>query len=194
MSLSEWISEATPRRATVAVCFDGNLTSRWEEAKERASRKATMLGDAELMAARAELEELEAEMRDKTRTFVFESIGWGRWRDLVAKHPPKEGDAEIWERAIEMKMLPRGFEDLETDETTFIPAVLVATCTEPGIASTGEAVRLLEVLHTTMVANIWAGVLRANHGGMSDPFVAGFAGSEAPQPSENTPKPASQPA
>ena len=193
MSLNEWISEATPRRAKVPVCFDGDLTSRWEEAKEKAARQATMLGDEELMAARAELEILEEEMKAKTRVFVFESIGWGRWRDLVAKHPPKEGDADIWERAIEMRMLPTGFDRLESDETTFIPAVLVATCVEPGIASTGEAVKLLEIQHSAMVANIWSGVLRANHGGMSDPFVAGLV-SEAPLPSEKKPKPASRPA
>lgn len=180
MSLGEWMAEATPRRAKVPVCFDGDLTSRWEEAKARALKNATMLGDTELMEARAELENLEEEMKVKTRVFVFTSIGWGRWRDLVAKHPPKDGDVEVWEKAIELKLIPRGFEELETDETTFIPAVLVATCVEPGIASTGEAMKLLEVLHTTMVSNIWNGVLQANHGGMSDPFVAGFIDSETP--------------
>lgn len=184
MSLGDWLEEATPRRARVPVCFDGELTSRWEEAKATAAKKATMLGDEEIMAARADLEVLEEEMKAKTRVFVFESIGWGRWRDLVAKHPPKDGDVDIWEKAIELKLLPRGFADLETDETTFVPAVLVATCVEPGIPSTGEAMKLLEVIHTTMVSNIWDGVLKANHGGMSDPFVAGFIDSETALASE----------
>jgi hypothetical protein len=178
MSLSDWMAEATPRRAKVPVCFDGDLTSRWEEAKAKSIKTASMLGDEELMAARAELESLEVEMKAKTRIFVFESIGWGRWRDLVAKHPPKGGDVDVWEKAIDLKLIPRGFAELETDETTFVPAVLVATCVEPGIASTGEAMKLLEVLHTTMVSNIWNGVLKANHGGMSDPFVEGFIDSE----------------
>jgi hypothetical protein len=180
MSLGEWLDEATPRRVKVPVCFDGDLTSRWEEAKERAARTTTMLGDTELMEARAEFEQFEEEMKAKTRVFVFESIGWGRWRDLVAKHPPKGGDADIWEQAIRLRLLPTGFDQLEADETTWVPAVLVATCVEPGIPSTGEALRLIRTLHTTAVANIWQGVLKANLGGMSDPFVAGFVDSEPP--------------
>lgn len=112
--------------------------------------------------------------------FVFESIGWGRWRDLVAKHPPRPDAAAIFEQALEMKILPRGFEQLETDETTFVPAVLVATCVEPGIASTGEAMKLLESVPTGIVSRIWDGILKVNHGGMSDPFVGGFIDSETP--------------
>jgi hypothetical protein len=189
MSLGEWIEEATPRRAKVAVCFDGGLTSRWEEAKERALKKATMLGDTELMEARAELEKLEEEMKAKTHVFVFESIGWGRWRDLIAKHPPKDGDRDIWERAIGLRLLPDDFARLEADERTWAPAVLVATCVEPGIPSTGEALKLIEMLHPTMVSNIWnEGVLKANIGGISDPFVAGFIDSEAPLGSERKQK------
>jgi hypothetical protein len=179
MSLGDWLDEATPRQARVPVCFDGELLSRLEEAKARSVEASLqpMLGDEKKMEARAEVEELEAEVKAKTRVFVFSSIGWGRWRDLVSKHPPRPEAADIFEQAVEMKLLPRGFSELETDETTFVPAVLVATCVEPGIASTGEAMKLLESVPTGIVSRIWDGILKVNHGGMQDPFVEGFIDS-----------------
>ena len=180
MSLTDWMEDATPRRARVPVCFDGDLLSRLEEAKARALKSdlMPMLGDEEKMAARAEVDELEEQVKAKTKVFIFESIGWGRWRELVAKHPPNPEAAAVFEKALEMKVLPRGFEALETDETTFVPAVLVATCVEPGIASTGEAMKLLESVPTGIVTRIWDGILKVNHGGMQDPFVEGFIDSE----------------
>jgi hypothetical protein len=179
MSLGDWLSESTPRRARVPVCFDGELLSRLEEAKAKVLETSLqpMLGDEKKMEARAEVEKLEAEVKTKTKIFIFESIGWGRWRDLVAKHPPRPEAAEVFEKALEMKILPRGFDELETDETTFVPAVLVATCVEPGIASTGDALRLLESVPTGIVSRIWDGILKVNHGGQTDPFVGGFIDS-----------------
>lgn len=176
MSLGEWLEEATPRVARVPVCFDGELLSRLEAAKAHlveVTLPTAMLGDEAKMAARAAIQELEEQVKAKTRTFVFRSIGWGPWRDLVAKNPPRPEAAEVFSKAVDMKLLPRGFAELETDETTFVPAVLVATCVEPGIASTGEALQLLESVPTGVVSRIWNGILSVNHGGMSDPFAVG---------------------
>jgi hypothetical protein len=180
MSLGEWMAEATPRRARVPVCFDGDLLSRLEEAKARTPvTSEAMLGDEKKFAALVEVERLEAEVKEKTRIFVFESIGWGRWRDLVAKHPPRREVAEMFEQAIEAKVLPMGFDELETDETTWVPAVLVATCVEPGIESAEDAIQLLESVPTGIVSRIWDGILKVNHGGQNDPFVGRFIDSGA---------------
>jgi hypothetical protein len=175
MSLEEWLAEATPRRARVPVCFDGDLLSRLEDAKKRTieTTLSPMLGDEEKLEAKAEVTKLEAAVKEQTHVFVFQSIGWGRWRDLVSKHPPRPDAEEVFERALEMKLLPHGFSDLETDETTFVPAVLVATCVEPGIATPKDAIRFLESVPTGIVSRIWDGILKVNHGGQNDPFVEG---------------------
>jgi hypothetical protein len=175
MSLAEWMEEATPRRARVPVCFDGDLLSRLEDAKARAvqNEKVAMLGDEERLEALAEVTKLEAAVKEQTHVFVFASIGWGKWRDLVSKHPPRPDAEEVFSRAIQMKLLPIGFDDLETDETTFVPAVLVATCVEPGIPTPKDAMRLLETVPTGIVSRIWEGILKVNHGGKADPFVEG---------------------
>jgi hypothetical protein len=186
MSLAEWMEEATPRRARVPVCFDGDLLSRLEDAKARAvqNEKTAMLGDEERLEALAEVPKLEAAVKEQTHVFVFQSIGWGRWRDLVAKHPPRPDTEEVFSRAIEMKLLPVGFDNIETDETTFVPAVLVATCVEPGIPTPKDAMRLLETVPTGIVSRIWEGILKVNHGGKQDPFVEGFIDSDEALASE----------
>lgn len=173
MSLAEWMEEATPRRARVPVCFDGDLLSRLEDAKARVAEGIKMLGDEEALEARAEVTKLEAAVKEQTHVFVFQSIGWGKWRDLVSKHPPRPDADEVFSRAIEMKLLPIGFDDLETDETAFVPAVLCATCVEPGIPTPKDAMRLLESVPTGIVSRIWEGILKVNHGGKADPFVEG---------------------
>lgn len=178
MSIDQWLEEATPRRVEVPVCFDGILLSRLEQAKARLVDLGStgMLGDEQQLGLKVEIEQLEAEVREKTRLFVFEGIGWGRWRDLVSKHPPQTDQTEVFQRAIELALLPASLRDLDVNEQTFVPAALVMTCVEPGIADTAEALRLLESIPTGVVDRIWAGVMKVNHGGQNDPFVKGSIG------------------
>lgn len=170
--LDRWLEEATPDRREVQVCFDRALLSRLDQAKARHIEIATnkMLGDEEKVALRAEIEQLQAEVKDKTRTFVFEGIGWGQWRKLVAAHPPSPDQAEVFQRAIALSLLPRGFGEIEVDETTFVPAAMAASCKEPGLTPE-QALTMIEKLPTGVIDRLWEAVLRVNHAGKDDPFV-----------------------
>lgn len=184
MSLGEWLEEATPRRARVPVCFDGDLVSRLEEAKARSVKTelTPMLGDDQKIAASAEVEELTEAVKTKTRVFVIESLGWGQQREIIAQHPPQADQAEAFERLIELTILPRravDFSQLNTDEVTFAPAMLAAACAEPKM-TVEEALELVRILPTGDMTRVWDAVLKLNNAGLDFPFVVGFIDSETP--------------
>jgi hypothetical protein len=179
--IDRWLEEATPREAEVPVCLDGKLVSRLKSAKARLVTGAIqMLGDEEQLGLKAEIEQLEAEVRENTRVFVFKSLGWGQQRDLIAKHPPQADQAEAFERVVELNLLPRDaidFSQLETNRATLVPAMLAATCVKPGMTP-AQALELIEVCPTGVMSRIWDAVVDLNNAGRDDPFVLGFVASE----------------
>jgi hypothetical protein len=181
--LEEALEEATPRESRLGVCFDGKLVSRYEHARRRLAARggATMLGDVERLALEDEVKQLEAEVADKTRVFVFESIGWGPWRDLVAKHPPDVDQQEVFVRAVGLAFLPPGLREIDVNLPTFVPAAMAASCVEPGM-TVEQAEKVLgkaAKLPGGVIDRFWAAVSEANLGGTADPFADGVIGSDS---------------
>lgn len=180
--IDRWLEEATPDRETVGVCFDRALLARLREAQDELAeaRKAAdgVLGSDEVTRLRAEVDALEAEVRDKTRTFTFESIGWGRWRSLLADHPPESDQDGVFRRAVDLSLLPLSLRDLSFNETTFIPAAIAASCSEPSDLTPKAAMQMIETLPTGVIGRIWSAVLKVNHEGQDDPFARGTVASD----------------
>lgn len=183
MSIDSWLGEATPRQATERVCLDGKLLSQLETAKARLM-KVTMLGDEEQLTLRAEVERLEAEVRDKTHDVVFESIGWGPWRALVSKHPPSPDMVESFQKAINYAYLPEAIQAIDVHMETFVPAALAATCAEPGM-TLQQAEAIVSIETGGLVGRLFGAVLDVNVvKGSKDPFVEGFIASVTPRVTE----------
>lgn len=172
MAFSEWLSEATPDRQEVTVCFDRRLLS--SLAKARADLddipKTDTLGDDALRAARDTVADLEAQVAAATHALVFEGIGWAAWRDLLAKHPPHKDQAETFLKAVQLGFMPHSIVNVGYHAETFIPAAIAASCTEPGI-STHEAQEMLRFSPPGVIERVWTAVLEVNLAGNSDPFV-----------------------
>lgn len=86
--------------------------------------------DAERAAAtadaRAGVDAAEQAVRDSAQTFVFRSPGRKAFEDLVAEHPPEEGDHDD---ARKTTGRPEALARWHSD--TFTPALLAATCVDP---------------------------------------------------------------
>lgn len=98
---------------------------------------------------------LEAQMAEAEVEFVFNGLGRGRWRKLLADYPPSEQD-----RAT----------GLDFDPNTFPFAAMTEALEEP--AFTAEELRSLldDVLSEIQFQVLWAACLKANVGsGVSRP-------------------------
>jgi hypothetical protein len=188
--LSAWLDEATPERREVPVCFDRRLLSDLAKAKEalledtEPANEPTLGGVSATSEARERVAELTEQIRAKTRIFVFEGLGWGPWRALMAKHPPAPDQAETFARAVQLAFMPHAVENIGYDAETFVPAAIAASCVEPGITE-AEARRLLDSAPPGVLERIWTAVLEVNLAGGSDPFagMASVGNSDAARPS-----------
>jgi hypothetical protein len=170
MALAEWLAEATPDRREVPVCLDRRLVSRLVQVRRRVEEieaEGKTLGKSE---DRKELEELEEQVRAKTRTLVFDGIGWGAWRQLLAKHPPAKDQVETFERAVQLGFMPHAIQNIGFNAETFVPAAIAASAAEPTITPE-EAADFLAAAPAGVLDRVWAAVLEVNLAGADDPFV-----------------------
>jgi hypothetical protein len=183
MSIEQWLSEATPERREVKVCFDRRLLSQLNSAQDELTKYPPrgikddseldrVLGDdsyAEREAAEELVHDLEEQVKAKTRTLVFEGVGWGIWRELIASNPPQEDQDAVFKRAVQLAYMPHALINIGFNAETFVPAAIVASCVEPGLTSS-QAKSLLEKSPPGVLERIWTAVLEVNTGGGSDPF------------------------
>ena len=177
------MQEATPDRREVRICLDRRLVSRQIQLRKTIARRAEEQGKTlgHSVDERQELAEVEALIEAKTRTLVFEGLGWGRWRDLMAKHPPAKDQAETFERAIKLAFMPENVGSMAFNAETFVPAAVAASAVEPPV-SVEEVVELLHRGPPGVIDRIWAAVLEVNLAGSDDPFV-GEVASDGARPS-----------
>jgi hypothetical protein len=174
MAVTDWLEEITPDRREVSVCLDRRLVSDLVMAKQ----ELDAIDDGAKTLAKApraqELErkvtDLEDAVRSKSRTFVFEGLGWGRWRDLISKHPPSDEQASVFAQAVQLGFMPHAVENIGYNAGTLVPAAISASCIEPGI-SDHEASTLLRKAPPGVIERIWTAVLEVNIAGGNDPFV-----------------------
>lgn len=187
--VDEWLEGATPDHREVGVCLDRALISRQVEIEEKLAdlaqvKGATLAegGDRKQTEAalQAELDQLLAEIKSKTRTLIFRGIGWGPWRDLQAKHSPDPAQAETFEKAVQFAWMPHALRTLTFNASTFWPAAMAASCDE---LTPAQARKLIELLPVGVVDRITNALLAVNMGGDADPFAQGV-GSEPPPRTE----------
>jgi hypothetical protein len=195
MGIGDWLEEVTPDRREVSVCLDRRLVSALIVAKKAA--EAATEGEAKTLGKAPELEELEMRVleledavREKSRTLVFEGLGWGRWRDLLAKHPPEADQADVFARAVQLGFMPHAVENIGYNAETFVPDAISASCVDPTI-TIHEANTLLRKSPPGVIERIFTAVLEVNVAGGNDPFVApASAGrSDGARPSAKNSKP-----
>lgn len=144
------------RRESARILFDQSLVARHREVAQRhleALRDSDLVDDEPIAVdaftiAPNELAELERQIAAAEVEFVFESIGRGRWLQLVAQHPPSAEDRrDGW-----------GY-----DRASFIPAALVASCVSHEL-TLDDAFWLCEELDVGEFNRLWAACHTANAG------------------------------
>jgi hypothetical protein len=192
VGIADWLDESTPDRREVTVCFDRRLVSELVAAKEqlKSFEADGMLEKPEpLRKLEARVAAIEDKVRAKSRTLVFEGIGWGKWRDLMGKFPPAPDQLDTFERAVKLGFMPHAVENIGYNAEEFIPAAIAASCAEPGI-SVEEASRMLRTSPPGVIERVWTAVLDVNLGGANDPFVgAVLAASGQARPTAKKSKP-----
>lgn len=91
----EYLAELKPRQLTVRVLLDQSLLTRHAELQARLEREMA-IDERENRTPVApevarEIVALEAEIDEAKRPFTFEGIGHRAWSDLLAEHPPVDG-------------------------------------------------------------------------------------------------------
>lgn len=176
----QWLDEATPDEREVVVCFDRALLSRLDKARreleELKAEGQGALGNAH-PDKQAEVDQIEAAVAAKQRPLVFTGLGWGAWRDLLAKHPPKAEQGEVFAQAVKLLFMPHSIVNLGYHAETFVPAAISASCSSPGI-TVPQAQTMLRKAPPGVLDRIWNAVLEVNLGGNDDPFVRSPNGSE----------------
>ena len=119
------------------------------------SQQSTSLaGDPTLTKMAEGLQELERRIDEQTQVYSFRAVSRRRWRDLLAKHPPKREHRESGQ---------------DFNPETF-PAEAIATCcVSPKL--TVDEVKALEAdddLGTGGFEQLWNGCLAANLGVVND--------------------------
>lgn len=184
MTIDQWLAEATPERREVQVCFDRTLLSRLDAAQKRldlvmgGQPEKTLGVTEEETTVRADLAEVSEEVRSKTRTLVFEGLGWGAWRELLSKHPPSKDQADVFRRAVELAFMPHSIVNIGFNAETFVPAAMSASCTEPGI-TLKQAETMLRKAPPGVLERLWTAVMEVNTAGGDDPFVSPNGASAA---------------
>lgn len=176
MAFADWLNESTPDRREVTVCFDRRLLSAFSALQERiAANQAASADEPQMLGGsddpdEIELEQLRAEVAEKSHVLVFEGIGWQAWRDLLAAHPPKKDQHEIFAKAVQLAFMPHSLLNLGFHAETFVPAAIAASCVDPGITAE-EAAEMLRNSPPGVIERIWTAVLGVNLAGDDDPFV-----------------------
>lgn len=150
---AKWQQEVSDARSSVDVCFDRELLFAFEQAQRDAEAESGMLS-----ADRARVEELRDQVKAKTRTLVFKSLGKGGWRRLEAQYPPTPEQIEK-------------FGQLDHNPETFPAAAMSECCIDPGMSKT-QAEWLCDTFPMAVVDRVWATVLEANLLGGDEKKVA----------------------
>lgn len=147
---AEVLAKAKARTARVALVLDGDLLAEHERLSAQLDKFHSDTDDAIELAGR--IVALEEQIVEAEVEFVFRGLGRGRWRALLAEHPPTEDDKK------------QGLE-FSADEFPFV--AMAASLVEPVL--TVDDLRALhdEALSETSFSELWTACLKANLGGGS---------------------------
>jgi hypothetical protein len=147
-TVDSWLEEASSHTVTERICFDRALVGELEDLQRQlADESKGLLQSPPELAERVEA--LKASVAEKTREFIFGSIGRTAWRELLSENPPTEEQLES---------IGRG---LDHNPEEFPYAAMAASCQEPGL-TVAQAKKLSDVLPTGVFDRVWAACLAAN--------------------------------
>lgn len=164
IDVSKILAGAKRQRDSLPICLDGELDAAHRKAVEalaeakRQQQAEDSLASTGVSEAREKLAELREQMKAATVLFVVEAVGRKRWTELVAEHPPREGNS---------RDTVLGF-----DETGIAEALLVEGIVEPTLTD-AERTRLLDEVLTDGQFNSLANLAYSlNRQGVSPAFLS----------------------
>jgi hypothetical protein len=188
-TLRKSLDKASFRYEDVTVTLDGELgverDALYKELKETANAPQATLGMGPILAVQARIDALEDRMREDLVTFRFWALGFEKWNQLIAQHPPREGVPLDERKGYDIVQVTKataeatGFvmdgEDAETvaaDEWKDLWANLTG----------GDFDRIYVVVTRLNETNGWMGVDHLKKGSSKTPASTGT--SVSPEPSE----------
>ncbi|MEU0081364.1 hypothetical protein ABZY58_25980 [Micromonospora tulbaghiae] len=180
------LTGAKPAEDTVPICTRGDLVNQWRQlAKELTQAKAAAVADPRVAGDGTDelvrrLEDLRAQVEASTVPFELRALAPKRWAELVAEHPPRDGDEE------DLRM--------QVNRETFLPVLVRLSTVSPQLKDeTWAALLNLEgqLLSRPQWSKLWRACWNLNVQDQGLPFsVAGllrtpdsFSGSGSPEPS-----------
>lgn len=156
MSLSDILEAAKPREASVTICVAGDLAGEHDrltaELQSARAREVTSIeGNPRAVELAQQITELQERMEAATFTFTFRALSSRDWSDLLASHPPREGQSEQFNAA------------------TF-PVALVKRCLVDPVAEAAEIDTLIGRLSDGAFERLFDTAWTANRSGPSVPF------------------------
>lgn len=184
-SFDDILSSAKLPEDSVPICLRGDLQLRHDQLEEQlveaeeADKENSLAAGGQARKIAAEIDALEAEMREHTHRFAFRALPSRQYRDLVEQHPPREGHKEdpIW----------------GANTATFPHALIAACCIDP-VMSEEQVEQLCEVLTDGQALTLFGCAWGVNRAPVDVPKSA--AASEVlrrPAPRSKPPAPGASP-
>lgn len=153
-SWSDVEAQVQPRTETVDLCLNGSVQSKLEDARRRLrqSRRDDAL-DSGTSDLQAEVDALEEEAQQSTRTFDIVAIGHKAWRELLVAHRSDKKDERY-------------------NAETFVPAAIAACC--PQFTSPEQVAKAADgKLTTGQITKLFTAARDVNEGDDQVPFLRG---------------------
>jgi hypothetical protein len=138
----------------VPLCLRGDLQVRHEElereleeARDADRSDDSLSGGGRARKVAEQIRALEAEMRAHTHVFVLRALNRQAFRDLVEKHPPRDGNADD--------------QALGANSRTFPVPLIAASCIDP-VMTPEQVDQLLEVLTEGQMLQLYGTALHLN--------------------------------
>lgn len=139
-SAADVLAKAKAKTERVRLLLDGDLLDQHEQLS------AEFEADGENVELAERIVALEAEIRDAEVEFVFKGMGRGRWRALIAEHPPTDDQKA---------------QGAEFNVDTF-PFVAMAACLDEPRMTVDELKELNDrALTEVQFSHLWTGCLKA---------------------------------
>lgn len=117
MNLKDKLAGARRPEQTVSVCLRGDLHARVQELTKQLNAAelnaaVSLAGGTGVSELRAEIDELQQQIREHSIELTFQALPRSRWSQLVGEHAPRTTDQHVADRTF----------GINTDE--FFPALL----------------------------------------------------------------------
>lgn len=156
MSFEDIKAKAKPREARARIILDGELLAEHAALDARLQIGNDSLGSpAELRDVAERIQQVERDVEASEDEFVFRSVGFTAWLELMAEHPPTPADRKADPRA-------------DHNVRTFPPSAIAASCIEPEL-TVDDAKWLMDNAPLSEWRKLWDACLTVNLGAYDRP-------------------------